>query len=221
MCWNAEVSLNTFLVSIFTLAFVYYNNENTQYKLEEFKNKWLYIFFILVFSIQLFEFFIWKNLKNNYNHVFTKMIFIFTSLQPVASLMLLSNLKLRNSLILLYLVFAIPYSLFIINRNTFHSSVSKTGHLIWNNFNIIDNKSSSYILINQIRYFVFVFFLLFSFFYERKWFYLFFGFITFMLFFYKEYVSSGSTWCWVVNLISFVMLFRILFYKPFLEKGIC
>ena len=221
MCWNAEVSLNTFLVSIFTLAFVYYNNEYTQYKLEEFKNKWLYIFFILVFSIQLFEFFIWKNLKNNYNNVFTKIIFIFAFLQPLASLMLLSNLKLRDSLILVYLVLSVPYFLFIMYRNTFHSSVSKNGHLIWNNFDLIDDKKSNFILINKIRYVLFVFFLLFSFFYERKPFYLFFGFITFMLFFYKEYISSGSTWCWIANLISLVMLFRILFYKPFLEKGIC
>ena len=101
MCWNAEVSLNTFVFTCFTLAFVYYNNEYTQYKLSEFKNKWLYIFLFLVFLIQFIEYFIWKNLKNKYNPFFTKILFVTIYLQPIASLMLLSNLTIRNALLIL------------------------------------------------------------------------------------------------------------------------
>jgi len=216
MCWNAEVSLNTFLVSIFTLAFVYYNNEYTQYKIKEFKNKWVYIFLLLVFSVQLFEFFIWKNINNEYNSLFTKILFITVYLQPLASLMLLSNLKLRNILMTPYIIFAIPYFSNIITSNKIYSSVSKNGHLMWNNPIIVNG-----VKINKLLYSIFAFFILFSLFYERKPMYLFFGFITLAIFVYKEYGSSGSMWCWVINSISLVMLFHILFYLPFVEKGLC
>ncbi len=38
MCWNKEVSINTFMFSIITLLFIYYNNKFTQYKIKEFVN---------------------------------------------------------------------------------------------------------------------------------------------------------------------------------------
>ena len=45
MCWNKEVSLNTFIFSTISLLFIYYNNTHTQYKLKEFINIYIYIIF--------------------------------------------------------------------------------------------------------------------------------------------------------------------------------
>ena len=136
MCWNAEVSLNTFLFSFFTLAFVYYNNEYTKYKNPVFKNKWLYIFLLSVFTIQLFEYFIWKNLKSAYNAFFTKGVLLLLILQPAASLMLLTNIKLRIMLLIPYLIIGFIFMIKIISSDKVDSTVSKQGHLIWNHFNL-------------------------------------------------------------------------------------
>ena len=64
MCWNAEVSLNTFLFSSFVLCLIIYNNTYTQYKIKDFNNIWIYLFFVSFILMQLFEFFIWRNVDN-------------------------------------------------------------------------------------------------------------------------------------------------------------
>lgn len=217
MCWNAEVSLNTFLFSFFTLTLVYYNNEYTKYKNPIFENKWLYIFLLLTFLMQFIEFFIWKNLKTVYNSFLTKVAFILIYLQPIASLMLLSNITIRNYFLFTYIALGIPYLILLINSNRTNTTVSKNGHLIWNCFN---NKIEG-IKISRIAFSIWLFFLLFSLFYEQKWFGLLFGIITLSVFIYKEAVSSGSTWCWFVNSFSFYLLFYLLIYLPLKEKGIC
>jgi hypothetical protein len=38
MCWNKEISLNTFLFSSFVLILIIYNNAYTQYKIKELNN---------------------------------------------------------------------------------------------------------------------------------------------------------------------------------------
>ena len=214
MCWNAEVSLNTFIFSSFVLAFVYYNNEYTQYKIPIFENKWLYIFLILTFSMQLIEFFIWRNLKNNYNQFFTKIAFILVYLQAAASLMLLSNLTLRNSIIIPYLVIGIPYLTTLLSSNKVNSSVSKTGHIVWNNFNIIVNG----VKLNNYLFFVWLFLLLFSFLYEQRWYYLLFAIVTISVFLYKEMSRAGSMWCWFINIFFIYLMFHVLIYLPFCER---
>ena len=214
MCWNAEVSLNTFVFSLFTLCIVYYNNEYTRYKIPIFENKWLYVFLILTFTMQLIEFFIWKNLKNNYNQFFTKCAFILVYLQPIASLMLLSNLTLRNILLIPYLIFGIPYLTNIVSSNKINTTLSKTGHLVWNNLKFNFNGHT----INIFLFFIWLFLLLFSFLYEQRWEYLLFAIVTISVFLYNELNSAASMWCWFVNAICIYLLSYLLFYLPFYEK---
>lgn len=217
MCWNAEVSLNTFLFSFFTLAFVYYNNEYTKYKIELFNNKWLYVFIILTFSMQLVEFFLWKNIKTNYNSFFTKIAYVLVYLQPIASLMLLTNIPLRTALMIPYIIFGCIHLINILINKKIITTVSKQGHLVWNYHMVMSG-----IKLNMIFFFYWLFLLLFSFFYEGNWMFALFGIITIFIFIYKEYNSSGSTWCWFVNSIGIYMLIYILFYLPFCEKrAIC
>ena len=45
MCWNKDVSLNTFLFSSFVILLIYYNNTYTKYKVAEFNSIWVYVFF--------------------------------------------------------------------------------------------------------------------------------------------------------------------------------
>ena len=217
MCWNAEVSLNTFIFSFFTLVFVYYNNEYTKYKNPFFENKWAYVFLISVFSVQLFEYFIWKNFKNKYNSFFTKCIFGLLILQPIASLMLISNLTLRNVLLFPYLILAFIFSVNVLSYNKIVSTVSKNGHLKWNYFPI----ELGGINIKPISECYWTLLLLFPLFYQKFWITFLFGIITLFLSIWKEIGTIGTTWCWLINSFSFYFLFYILFYLPLKEKGIC
>ena len=152
MCWNEHVSLNTFLVSFLTLCLVYYDNHYTKYKIPNFENEWMYVFLLLSFSMQLIEFFIWRNITNKfYNSIFTICAFILIFLQPIASLMLLSNLVLRNVLLTIYTLFGGIYVAYIIYTQRFVSTLSKSGHLEWN------------IKINDIYFWIWLILLLFSF----------------------------------------------------------
>ena len=211
MCWNADASLNTFLFSIFVLWIVFYNNHYTKYKIHHFDNKWMYIFLLLAFSMQLIEYFIWKNITNKYyNSIFTMCAFILVFLQPIPSLMLLSNFLIRNILLSLYIIVAFPYIIYIIYSKKFGSIVSPAGNLIWN-FNI-----------NNVLFWLWTFALLFSFLYEQQWASALFAIITFSIFIYKEQSSSGSVWCWFINSISIYLAVYLLFYLPFNEnKQVC
>ena len=61
MCWNASISLNTFIFSVATLGFIAYNNAYTKYKLPEFTaGPWLYAFILSVSGMQLVEYFLWS-----------------------------------------------------------------------------------------------------------------------------------------------------------------
>ena len=53
MCWNKDVSLNTFLFSGFVLCLIIYNNKYTQYKIDELNNIYSYIFFASIIIIQI------------------------------------------------------------------------------------------------------------------------------------------------------------------------
>ena len=210
MCWNAEVSLNTFVFSIFVLLFVYYNQIYTKYKIPGFDNIWLYIFLLSAYLMQLIEYFLWTNIKNKYNNLFTKAVVILLFCQPIASLMLLTNISLRNTIITLYLLFAVPYTAYIILHKKLRSTVSPGGNLNWN------------IPAPWWMLWAWVFIFLFSFMYEQKWPSLLFAIITFGVFIYKEMTSSPSMWCWVINILSIYYASYILFYLPFCEnKSVC
>ncbi len=213
MCWNADVSLNTFLFSGFVLLLIMYNNQYTKYKIQEFNNKWMYVFIASFISIQLIEYFIWKNINNPYyNNIFSICIILLLLFQPVVSLMLLSNIQLRNKLLMLYLFLSIPYSIYKISTIHLSSVISKNGHLRWN----FENKAP--VIISWMIFF------LFSPFYEKIWFPLIFGISTLIISFinYQKEDTYTSMWCWLANFSMIYYAMYLLIYLPFLEnKSIC
>lgn len=66
MCWNKDVSINTFLFSIFVLILIIYNNNYTQYKIDEVNNIFAYIFLLSFILMQLIEYFLWQNLNDKF-----------------------------------------------------------------------------------------------------------------------------------------------------------
>jgi len=211
MCWNENVSLNTFAFSIFVLLLIIYNNSCTQYKIQELNNLWVYIFIASFIFIQLAEFFIWRNIDNKYyNNLFSIIATSILIAQPAFSIMILTEEKLRNILLISYLFLAVPYSIYKFYTKRIYSAVSKTGHLKWKYF---DNP--------PIVILTWLFFFLFSFVCEKMW--VGFGFGCILLFIsflnYKNDTTMWSMWCWSVNSIMIYYAFYLLIVLPFYEKG--
>ena len=172
MCWNEHVSLNTFLFSSFVLLLILYNNTYTQYKITDFNGVWNYIFYISFISMQLIEFFIWRNIDNKfYNHIFSTMAAMLIFVQPIISLMLLPNISLRNNLLSAYLVLFIPYFTYKYITNNMKSQISNKGHLVWLFFDT-----------NILLFFGWLFFFLFSFIYTQDFYGLIFGVNSIMIY---------------------------------------
>jgi hypothetical protein len=211
MCWNKEVSLNTFLFSGFVLLLIIYNNKYTKYKTLELDNFWIYLFLATIILVQLDEYFIWKYIKNSYyNTFYTIIIQSIFFIQPVISLMILNNKNLRNLLICIYLIVMIPFATYIFFTKRMYAEVSSKGHLSYNNY------LNAYPMI----FFFWVCLFLFSFFYNRTYQGFLFGLITFLVIFYnyQEDKSIASMWCWIVNSVMIYYAARLLFYLPFLEN---
>ena len=210
MCWNESVSLNTFLFSSFVLVLIIYNNSYTKYKIQGLNNTWMYILIASFVFMQLIEFFIWRNIKNQfYNNIFSILGLLLLFVQPIASIMLLQNIELRNSLLASYLLVATPYSIYEFSTRHIHTVVSKLGHLKWSIFQDL-----------SIVWVGWLFFFLFSFVYNKNWSGLLFVFITLVISVlnYKNDQSIGSTWCWIVNSVMIYYAIYLLLYLPFLEK---
>jgi len=192
MCWNAEISLNTFLFSSAILILIIYNNTYTQYKVNFFNNIYAYLFLLSFIFMQLVEFFLWKNINNKkINHVLSVLGALLLLLQPAFSLMLISNGKLRNILLLIYVIPAITFFIYLF--------------------------VAVYIL-----FAIWLFFLVFSFFYEKQYLYIGFGLAFLILAFviYNNDGSAKSIWCWSINIIMFILAIELLVYLP-LKEGKC
>jgi hypothetical protein len=219
MCWNADVSLNTFLFSSFVLLLILYNNTFTNYKVPTFKTPYYYLFFVAFILMQLVEYGIWKNISNNYwNHILSWCALIVLAIQPVASIYLIqSNKSLRNKLVKIYGIIAIIYLTFIsIQKESPYVSLCKTsGNLVWN-FTPLPNSISYFKFIPTL---IWSFFFFFSFVYEKIWVGLIFGLMTYMIsiYLFVRDGSFGSVWCWFVNSIMFYYAAYLIFYKPGVE----
>ena len=212
MCWNKEVSLNTFLFSMGVLGMIWYNNTYTKYIIPEFDRIWVYIFFISFITIQLIEFFIWTNIHRPwYNSFFSILASVLLLIQPIATTMLISDQTVKHILLGTYLSLAIPFSTYRFITKKISSSVSKGGHLQWD-FLL---KRGWY---EHAIFLLWLFFFLFPFFYMKKFWAGLFGLVLLIVMAYNYFVDGtmGSMWCWIVNLIMIYYAAYILIYLPFI-----
>lgn len=213
MCWNADVSLNTFLFSSFMLGLILYNNTYSQYKIKDFVSVWVYLFFMSFILMQLIEYFIWKNInKPKYNQLFTTLATILLLVQPIATNMLITNKAVQQPLLYLYLLFAVPFASYRFTTKKVYSSVSSLGHLQWN---MLLNNSVQ----DKMVLFIWFFFFLFPLFYEGYNIGFIFGLLTLLVMFYKYAKDGtfGSMWCWIVNVIMIYYAGMLLLYMPFFK----
>lgn len=214
MCWNQYVSINTFVFGVFVLILISFNNRYSPYKIKFFENPYAYLFAMSVISMQLIEFILWRNMNNNFvNKIFSFFGYLLLVLQPIASLLLLENIPMRNKLLVYYIVPASIGSLYFAINTDYHTSLSKCGHLKWDWINVkFDN-----IFIHAF----YLFFLYYSFVVNKHYLTIFVTLSLYAIYYYYYNSlegSSGSLWCWSINIVMLYYLITLLIYLPFKEQ---
>lgn len=201
MCWNATVSLNTFLIGLFAITLSIINKTHPWYFL---------LFFMSFILMQLIEFFIWTFYDNRkLNSYFTFAGLILVLLQPIAASFLLykDHRLMMKYLLVAYLIFALIGLLFIIPDkpivDVVYSRVGKDGHLIWS---WIDTITTYLLTVYTIFFFIPLYFS------GNKWIFVLAAVtLLFSLYFYHKNRTWGSMWCWTANIVSIIIIIKIIF----------
>lgn len=217
MCWNENISLNTFIFSTFVLIFIYYNNNYTQYKTKEFNDWKLYVLFFSFIIMQLVEYFLWKSIreKNTYNNTLFSIIgwIVIRIIQPVILILFISDkyLSIKYLTLLFYAILLISTSMYkqFYNPVDFTTVIGKNNHLLWKWLNLQKFE-------NILGYSYFLFFIPL---------YMKFPFITltilsfyvYCFIFYFDNMTWGSMWCWFTNSLLLYFLIKIVFLSPYKE----
>jgi len=192
MCWNASVSLNTYIFGLFAILFSYFNGYTDI--LDS-------MFYHSIIIIQLIEYFIWS--KTFSNRLLSQIAFLVILSQPVFNIILIKSRPEWIPYILVsYVMFVIILYTYIIPLNTieFSSVPGENGHLSWKWLNInvfiwliwyaflssrwiIDKKYSLLIIITI--------------------------FLIASIILYKDTHTWGSMWCWICNIVSFIFIFGV------------
>lgn len=197
MCWNASVSLNTYIFGLFASSFAYYNGATDLLG---------FLLFQSFIIMQLIEYFIWS--KTFSNSLLSQIALFAILCQPVLNILKIQKMpKLIPYLLVAYFIFIIIVYTIITPLNTldFSSVPSKNGHLAWKWFSW-----NIYII---VIWFAFL---------SARWvideMYLILVFVSIALIIsiilYKETKTWGSMWCWIANIISFYII-AMVFYKDF------
>jgi len=214
MCWNQYVSINTFAFGVFVLLLIAFNNHYSSYKIEFFVNKYAYFFILSIVTMQFIEFLLWRNINNtSINNFVSTLGLILLCVQPFASLLLIENSKLRNKLVMLYVIPTFVFLAYTIFTTNIHTVISKLGHLNWNWTN---NNLTPYM--NYIILFFYLIFLFFPVIYIKHYEVLIFLIVYFILkYYYINDGSANSLWCFSINIIMLYFLIQILLILPFKE----
>jgi hypothetical protein len=223
MCFDKQVSINTFILGIFALIMLKLN-ENTPYGMKGYKNEvYAYLFLLSIISMQLIEYMIWSNLDNKkLNTIFSMIALILIFSQPLFSLL---SGNAGNKIIITYLAMIVAILLYktLYNPIIFTTDVNGT-HLRWN-----------WLKLNGVEYTFLILWML-ALFYgmylrdiriNNKINILNHGFVILILIFsvymYSKTDTWGSLWCFWINIISIYILFKIVFINTFMtyNKIVC
>ena len=195
MCWNASVSLNTYIFGLFASSFAYYNGVIDLLG---------FIFYQSILLIQLIEYFIWS--KTFSNRLLSQIALFVIICQPMFNIIKIQNKpELIPYILAAYIsIVAIVYT-FIIPLNTvnFSSVPSKNGHLSWKWLDVNIYLILTWYIFISIRWII-----------DEIYSYLIIVSILLIIsiILYRETNTWGSMWCWVCNILSFYLIFEV-FYK--------
>lgn len=191
MCFSKEVSLVTLILGLFT-SYLCYSVNTPEYKI-------IGLFFAFVILMQGVDYLLWTHQQcDDLNKNISTVGMLLNHLQPVV-LFILKNIYLKTSkvevfVLVVYLLFIIPYSLqFIKDKKC--TEKSKNNHLLWK-WNELNNA--------EITYIVFLFTLVILGTFNKS-----FSLIIFLSFFISYFIYNNET---VGNMWCFFAVFAPLFF---------
>ena len=197
MCWSASISLNTYALGLFASSLSYFNGIT---------DIGGFIFYQSIILVQLIEYFIWS--KTFSNRLLSQMALFVILTQPIFNIIRIQTQpELIPYILLAYIVFIVILFTVVVPLNTvdFSTVPSKNGHLAWN-------------WLNMNIYAIILWHVFLSLYWIIDKNYPLFAVVSIFLIasiiLYKETNTWGSMWCWVCNIISFFIIFRV-FYRDF------
>jgi len=191
MCWNAEVSLKSFVVGAAAIVFGAVHGMSAP----------VLLFCASIVLMQLVEYFTWTHLEDlvaNRRAAYAASALL--SLQPIASLLTIHTPSIRNALLTAYILFGIldhftqPKE--EAEKRDYSMSKAPNGHLQWNWLSPLTPRR----MLSLAVYFVFLLVPLII----NKHFELLvlaLGTLGISAYTYLSQNTWGSMWCWIVNLI--------------------
>lgn len=209
MCWNADISINTFVFACFALLFILFSNTFTKYKSTMFENPLYYLLFFEIASVQLIEFFLWRNLKNKYlNQKLSSFILLLIVLHQLTLILIVPNKIFKYILLFLFILFIIIYqSLYSGYKN--YTTVAKNGHLLWEVF----NKNTTLLFIVGLLFYIIPVLLIGN----VTLYLIMFPVFILSFYYYYKYRTFGTMWCWVTNFALLYFIIDILLIQPYYE----
>jgi hypothetical protein len=187
MCWNQSVSLNTFLFGLFAVSLGLYN------KVIKPLNALGAMSFI---SMQLIEFFAWRNLGNKETiSLLSKVALGLILSQP---LLVHADRVKTNIIPLVYIVGVILF--FTSHTTTFSMHKAANGHLAW-----------TWLPTSPVFIGAWLIFFLLPFLYTKDYVFFLVTSITALISLYTYYKDNtwGSIWCWIANVYSVYLLYLV------------
>jgi hypothetical protein len=188
MCWNSEVSLNTFIFSTFGALFALKNHYD-----------WKIVCFTYLFSsMQFVEYMLWNNLNNvKVNEFWSKVGFAIIMLEPYFAINIINETSLRNIFFGLYTLKIVTDIPDIINNTIFKTTVGKNKHLSWN-----------WMSSNRSFYIPWLFFFSVPFYISKHYVSFLFILISFIItyYLYNKAKTFGTMWCWIANFAWIVII---------------
>lgn len=195
MCWNAEISLNTFIFGIISAIIVILLNKI---------NYFIILFIFSVSLMQLLEYFAWKNIDNKENIYYLSIIGFFIILFQIIILNYgFLNKNDRQIALIIILIFSIQIFIYNYQNNKFNMEVGENKHLIWHWVDI-----PLPLLIIVLIFYIYPVF--------RN------GYIPFLLitvpllisfYYYYKYKTWGTMWCYFSNFIWLVLIGKSIYLK--------
>lgn len=200
MCWNAEVSIKTWYFALFGFIIGFIGKQ---------VHISVLLFALLFSSMQLIEYYLWKNINNqSKNEFYSKIGYFIILLEPLFALFMVYNLKLyglsiTKFLITFYIFYIILFTYVRYNKLNFITHIGNNGHLDWG---FTKNRG---FLHNLIWFGLFYF----GIFMTKNIIFIILGIFTLLYSLYKTNFdgTSNSLWCYYSNIIwVYIILKNIL-----------
>ena len=201
MCWSPQVSLNTFLVGLFGFTFALLNGAEIP----------LMLFMLCFTTMQLAEYFIWKNLNTPYwNTVYSWFGLIILFLEVIFAIALMKASVVKWGLLIAFIVYSlIVWKIFIDQPFT---KIGSDGHLQW-------KWVKGYSLIIVL---IWLFFFLTPLFLSGHYIVGWVAILTILISMIGYYQSGTITsmWCWIAN-ITWLVIIGFVALNICIDNAIC